>query len=104
VGLAPCTPVDWPYTGVSGSHVIGFDAFATINGGVTAVAVGGTVNVAAGTYNEDVGLGKAVTVQGAGAGVSIVSGPIGGAGSTFAISVSGVVVDGFTITRDGNNT
>ena len=34
------------------THYVGFDAFGTIQAGINAVAAGGTVNVAAGTYTE----------------------------------------------------
>ena len=47
-------------TDVGSSRTIGCDAFATIQGGVNAVAAGGTVNVAAGNYNEDVIVNKVV--------------------------------------------
>ena len=59
-------------------QAIGCDSFATIQAGINAVAPGGTVNVAAGTYVEDVSVTKTVSILGAGAGSSIVSGPIGG--------------------------
>ena len=65
---------------------------------------GHTITVDAGTYNEDVTVNKQLTILGAGIGSSIVSGPIGGGGSTFAVTSSNVVIDGFTITRAGNNT
>jgi len=65
---------------------------------------GHTITVAAGTYNEDVAVNKDLTIQGAGMNVCTVSGPIGGAGATFQVLSSGVTIDGFTITRDGNNT
>ncbi|MBK9660292.1 MAG: right-handed parallel beta-helix repeat-containing protein [Chitinophagaceae bacterium] len=39
----------------------------------------------------------------AGAGTTTVSGPIGGGGAAFQVTTTGVVIDGFTITRDGNN-
>ncbi|HQV58324.1 MAG TPA: right-handed parallel beta-helix repeat-containing protein, partial [Ilumatobacteraceae bacterium] len=44
-----------------------------------------------------------VTLQGAGIDVSTIVGPIGGAGSTVLVSAAGVVIDGFTVTRAGNN-
>jgi hypothetical protein len=77
--------------------------FATINAAVAAAPPGSTINVAAGNYNEDVVVNKQLTIKGAGIGVTTVSGPIGGAGSTFQILASGVIIEGFTITRDGNN-
>jgi parallel beta-helix repeat protein len=95
--------VNWPDNGLPGPHAIGVDAFATIQGGVNAVSVSGTVHVAAGSYNEDVNVNKdGLSVLGAGA-TSIVSGPIGGPSSTFALSGNNVTLAGFKITRDGNN-
>ncbi|HEX5702908.1 MAG TPA: Calx-beta domain-containing protein [Pyrinomonadaceae bacterium] len=83
----------------------GCDSFATIQGGVDGVAVGGTVIVYAGTYNEDVNVYKAgVSILGAGAGSVSVVGPIGGSGATFQITASNVTLAGMTITRAGNNT
>lgn len=64
---------------------------------------GHTISVGAGLYNEDVTVSKQLTIQGAGFGTTTVSGPIGGGGSTFAVTASNSVIDGFTITRDGNN-
>ncbi len=43
--------------------------FGTINSSLSSVVEGGTVNVAAGTYNEQVTLSKALTLNGANAGV-----------------------------------
>ncbi|MBK8362522.1 MAG: hypothetical protein IPL24_02240 [Bacteroidetes bacterium] len=75
---------------------------SAINAGTT--LNGHSITVDAGTYNEDVTVNKQLTITGAGIGSSIVSGPIGGGGATFQIASSNVVIDGFTITRDGNNT
>jgi len=47
-----------------GGHNWGYDAFATIAGGVSAVAEGGTVYVNAGTYNEEIVINKALTLEG----------------------------------------
>ena len=102
---APATVwVDSTYAeGSCGGHDWGVDAFATIQAGVTAVDVGGTVSVAAGTFNELVTLTKTVTLHGAQAGndartraivpESIVSFPDG----DFVIQADNVVIDGFTI-------
>ncbi len=77
----------------------------SIQRGIDIVAIGGQVNVEAGTFNEDVAINRSVKVIGAGptnAGTTI-SGPIGGAGSTVAIQASNVELAGFIITRDGND-
>jgi subtilisin-like proprotein convertase family protein/nitrous oxidase accessory protein NosD len=103
VGMPFGTAVNWPDNGGSGPHIIGCDAFATIQGGVNAVVAPGTVHVAAGNYNEDVSVGKTVAILGAGAGSSVLSGPIGGPGSGFQFGAEGIELAGFTITRDGNN-
>jgi hypothetical protein len=66
VGLSSLTQVTFP--GDPDPHFIGVDAFDTITKGVNAVATGGTVKVAAGTYNENVTIGKPLTLNGAGAG------------------------------------
>ena len=51
------------------NKTFGTDAFATIQGGVDAVAVGGTVFVNAGTYNESILINKSIDVLGRQAGV-----------------------------------
>ena len=65
VGLPADTQVSWPYAG-AGSHIIGYDAFATVQSAVNAVAVAGTVNVAAGSYFENITLAKPVHLLGSG--------------------------------------
>ena len=65
---------------------------------------GHTLSLVATTYVEDVNINKGVTVQGAGYNSTTISGPIGGQGSTVLVGSTGVVVDGVTITREGNNT
>jgi pectin methylesterase-like acyl-CoA thioesterase len=47
------------------------DAFATIQAGINALAEGGTVNVAAGTYTENVTVNKQLTLDGAGSGSGV---------------------------------
>ncbi len=95
---------DYSSSGANGGHLWGYDAFAAIQPGINRVTSFGTVNVAAGTYMEDVTISKTANVIGAGAGQSIVVGQIGGSSSTFQFGSSGIVLDGFTITRAGNNT
>lgn len=97
------TTVTWPATGGSGSYVLGCDAFTNIQAGVDRVMAGGTVNVAAGTYNEDVLVNKTVNLLGAGAGNSVAVSPITGTGPTFRLNANNVVLDGFTVTRAGND-
>ena len=64
-GAAPAgTVVNWPAVGGTGPHYIGCDAFSTIQGGIDRVASGGTVNVAAGTYVEDVVVNKPLALLG----------------------------------------
>jgi VCBS repeat-containing protein/parallel beta-helix repeat protein len=82
----------------------GCDA-TTIQGGVTAAAPGDTVEVAAGTYEEDVTVNKAALIlEGDGAGTTTIRGPIGGGNATVHVTAADVIIDGFTITRAGNNT
>lgn len=78
----------------------------TIQAAMVAVSPSGIVHVAAGTYNEDVTVLKDnIKLLGAGVDQSIIVGQKGGSANTLTLtSVSNVLVDGFTITRDGNNT
>ena len=87
--------------GNSGTHVWGFDAFATIADGINAVTTGGQVIVAAGTY-APVNANKPVTLLGANAGTacggsgdSIIA---GGTGTAVTIAANNVTVDGFALT------
>jgi hypothetical protein len=101
VGLANGTDPD----GAGGAATsIGYDAFATIQGGVNGVAPNGTVNVAPGTYDEDVNVNKTLSLLGAGAATTNIRGVIGGSGTTVFVTASNSTVAGFTITRLGNNT
>ena len=67
IGLPAGTNVDWPYTG-TGTHVIGCDAFATVQGAVDATSPGGMVNVAPGTYTGTVNIENrsGITIAGSG--------------------------------------
>jgi hypothetical protein len=79
--------------------------FATIQSAVSAAASGDTIQICAGTYDEDVSIGTSnLIISGAGAGSTNVRGVIGGGTSTFAIGASNVEIKNLTITRLGNNT
>jgi parallel beta-helix repeat protein len=83
---------------------------ATIQSAVDAAAAGATVKVCPGNYNEDVsisGPGKAnLTLLGSGASSTTITGQhtSGGPDTVQVLSAPGVTIDGFTITRTGNNT
>ena len=85
----------------SGTPGWGVDHFATIQGGVTAVDVGGTVTVYAGTYTENnILITWAMTVQGGGIGTSIIDASASVAtGNVVKINITSgnVLFDGFTI-------
>jgi parallel beta-helix repeat protein len=85
---------------VNNSTTIGLN----IQGFIDAVTAGTTIRVLAGTYETDINISKAVTVSGAGAGIAILVGQMGGDGATVRLSATGAVIEGFTITREGNNT
>lgn len=96
-------------TGTGGNVVTNINtglSYCSIQGAINdpLTVNGNTISVGPGLYNEDVTVSKQLTIQGAGPSASTVSGPIGGSGSTFAVTASGSTIKGFTITRDGNNT
>ena len=75
--------------------------YSTIQAAVTAAPAGSTIKVAAGTYNEDVLITKAVSLKGAGAGLSIIN--AANASPVYGVTIQGVqsktVVSGFTIEK-----
>ena len=85
---------DWTGPSNCGGHFWGYDAFNTINGGLAAVAAGGTINVAGGVYTEAMVVNKTVSFIGDIA-TSVVQGP--GSGNGFLIQAPDVVIDGFII-------
>ena len=75
----------------SGTYYCGYNAFATIGEGVSAVAPGGTVYVAAGTYTEQLNIDKNLTLEGAGQDQTTLVLPASPATATTAISSSAMV-------------
>jgi hypothetical protein len=69
------------------------DPLKTVQAGVNTVQSGGTVNVAAGTYTEQVVVNKPVTITGAGAGSTIIQGPTTMVDSACIAPGSRTVVD-----------
>ncbi|HEY5144241.1 MAG TPA: NosD domain-containing protein [Solirubrobacteraceae bacterium] len=92
--------------GTTGNDAFGGDTPATakrtIQAAVSQVGSGGTVQVAAGTYDEDVAVATPLRLVGAGASTTTIRGVAGGGAATVQIGAPNVVVDGFTITRSGN--
>ncbi|MDD5676355.1 MAG: right-handed parallel beta-helix repeat-containing protein, partial [Kiritimatiellae bacterium] len=101
----------------SGGHVWGYDAFTNIQEGINVIATSGTVNVAEGTYTEQVTVARSLNLSGAGKVTTTIVAP--SSGRTFITMPNGlkwdyvvganpaggaiaVKVEGFTI--DGNST
>ncbi|KXK36997.1 MAG: fibronectin type III domain-containing protein [Bacteroidetes bacterium OLB9] len=79
-------------------------SYATIQAAINAATTGDVIVVCAGTYLEDVTINKAnLTLSGSGYATTTISGPIGGGNATVRIQAAGAIVEGFTITREGNN-
>jgi len=106
--------VDDDYTaGNTGAgKYFGFNAFTTIQEGITAVNVGGTVNVAAGIYDENVIIDKAnLTLHSEtalGAIIKPATTASGWPSGVVLITADGVTVDGFeidgtTVSKNGIN-
>ena len=87
--------------GAGPAIAFGYDAFATIREGIDAVATGGTVNVAAGTYGvaSTMVVNKSVTVSGPGSGGAIVQGTNSAVVSIFEITASNVMIQNLEITH-----
>ncbi len=81
-----CTALDGTQVTVGAdTFYCGYDAFPTVQEGVDAVAAGGTVDVAAGTYTEQVTIDKALTLSGAGQGQTFIDLP--GSPTTVATQI-----------------
>ena len=70
--------------------------FNTIQEGIDAASSGDSVRVAAGTYYENIAMKEGVTVQGAGADMTIIS-----AHDQIITGADNSVIEGFTIVNDG---
>ena len=89
----------------------GVDHFASIQAGINAVDMGGTVNVAAGTYQDnlaswkDMEIIKSLSLIGAGSGITIVE---LSQGKMNGVEIRGtdldVLIEGITFTRNTSNT
>jgi len=78
-------------------HTWGTDAFATIQDGVDAVAVSGTVNVANGTYTEQVLIHKSISLVGQSEAGTILDGSTLGLSVGIEINADNVEVQNLTI-------
>ena len=91
---APGTAVTWSD---GSTHYVGFDAFGTIQAGINAVAAGGTVNVASGTYTEQLTIDQSLSVVGAGVSSTTIQAPATLSGNEIEIA------GGVTVTMSGLN-
>ncbi len=78
--------------------------FDTIQSAIDAASSGDTIEVAPGTYDEDININKSLTLKSeSGADNTLIRGQKGGNNATIRVSANDVIIDGFTITRVGNN-
>ena len=100
VGSTISGPVDYdPWLTHPPVHNVTQDTyFSTIQGAIDAATGGDVINVAAGTYNENLTINKALTLQGAGYLTTIIDGGGTSTGGLVKITASGTVtISGFTI-------
>jgi predicted outer membrane repeat protein len=87
------------------THTVGYDAFGTVQAGVTAVASGGTVHIAAGTYTEQVTITQSLTLEGAGAAATTIQAPVNFFASSDEVAIASgdsVGMSGFTVASGAN--
>lgn len=97
------THVNVATTGASGVQGSALTPLGSIQGGVDAVVTGGTVNVAAGTYTGGVSITKALTLDGAGAGQTVLQAASAGVGDGVTINnASNVTLSDLSIANYGN--
>jgi hypothetical protein len=94
-------------TATSGAVTGSVAGAATIASAIAATDAGGTVQVLAGSYTEDVTVGKSVTLVGANAGISAginagTRGPESTLTGGFIVQASNVTIDGFEIVGGAN--
>jgi len=85
------------------THYVGFDAFGTIQAGINAVAADGTVNVAPGTYTEQLTIDQSLSLVGAGVSSTTIQAPASLSGNEIEIA-SGVTVTMSGLSLDGAST
>ncbi|RYU92762.1 right-handed parallel beta-helix repeat-containing protein [Emticicia agri] len=80
--------------------------FSTIQAAVNdaATVAGDVIEVSAGTYNENLTISKAITVQGVSAATTIIKAPYNNGNANTVLLGSGVTLKNLTITRDYGNT
>jgi len=74
---------------------------STIQAAIDAASPGDSISVAAGTYAENVSVGKQLSIAGEGAAQTIIDG--GGSGTVLAITANGAIVSDLGVTGSGAN-
>ncbi|MBA4329380.1 MAG: hypothetical protein C0428_14210 [Polaromonas sp.] len=83
--------------GASNAQGSALNPLNSVQGGVHAVVSGGTVNVGAGTFSENVSITKALTLDGAGTGQTILKAPSATTGNALSINASDVTLSDLSI-------
>ena len=75
-------------------------AVKTIAKGISQVSTEGTVNVAAGTYNENLNIDRSITLKSTSGAANTT---IAASGTVITINANGVVIDGLTVTNNSTS-